>query len=172
KITSRLEKTTMTHDKTGNGSDGGDENTLIAERREKLARLRALAPAFPNDFKPTHHAADLQQRHSTVPNEELESQNVAVSVAGRMMLKRVMGKASFAKLQDGSFGPTGGRIQLRIATDLVGEDAYAAFKHWDVGDIIGCTGTLMRTKTGELTVKASSIRLLTKNLRPLPDKFH
>jgi lysyl-tRNA synthetase class 2 len=149
-----------------------DENALIAERREKLARLRAHAPAFPNDFKPTHHAADLQQRHATVPNEELEPQSITVSVAGRMMLKRVMGKASFATLQDGSFGPTGGRIQLRIATDLVGEDAYTAFKHWDLGDIIGCSGTLMRTKTGELTVKATSIRLLTKNLRPLPDKFH
>ena len=107
-----------------------------------------------------------------MPNEELEAQAIEVSVAGRMMLKRVMGKASFATLQDGSFGKTGGRIQLRIATDAVGDDAYAAFKHWDLGDIVGCEGTLMRTKTGELTVKATSIRLLTKNLRPLPDKFH
>src|SRR4029078_5815666 len=89
-----------------------------------------------------------------------------------MMLKRVMGKTSFATLQDGSFGKTGGRIQLRIATDLVGDDAYAAFKHWDRGDIIGCEGTLVGPKTGALQVKASSIRLLTKNLRPLPDKFH
>jgi lysyl-tRNA synthetase class 2 len=153
-------------------TDTPDDNTLIAERRQKLAQLRARGPAFPNDFKPRQHAADLQQRHAEVPNEELEAQNIVVSVAGRMMLKRVMGKASFATLQDGSFGKTGGRIQLRVATDLVGEEAYAAFKHWDLGDIIGCEGTLMRTKTGELTVKATSIRLLTKNLRPLPDKFH
>src|SRR5687768_10371935 len=162
----------MTHDPTGSGTPGGDDNTLIAERREKLARLRALAPAFPNDFKPTHHAADLQQRHASVSNEELEPQNITVSVAGRMMLKRVMGRASFATLQDGSFGPTGGRIQLRIATDLVGDEAYAAFKHWDLGDIIGCEGTLFRTRAGELSVRATRLRLLTKSLRPLPDKFH
>jgi lysyl-tRNA synthetase class 2 len=153
-------------------TDTSDDNALIAERRQKLAHQRTLGPAFPNDFKPSHRASDLQQRYADIPTEELEAQAIAVSVAGRMMLKRVMGKASFATLQDGSFGKTGGRIQLRIATDLVGDDAYAAFKHWDLGDIIGCEGTLMRTKTGELTVKASSIRLLTKNLRPLPDKFH
>ncbi|HEX6020310.1 MAG TPA: lysine--tRNA ligase [Burkholderiaceae bacterium] len=154
-------------------TESTDDNALIAERRAKLAQLRALGkPAFPNDFKPRHQAADLQQRYADVPNEQLETQAVNVAVAGRMMLKRVMGKASFATLQDGSFGPTGGRIQLRVATDLVGEEAYAAFKHWDLGDIVGCEGTLMRTKTGELTVKATSIRLLTKNLRPLPDKFH
>ncbi|MCC7456870.1 MAG: lysine--tRNA ligase [Nitrospira sp.] len=149
-----------------------DDNTLIAERRQKLAQLRARGVAFPNDFKPRHHAAELQQRHADVPNETLEPQGIAVSVAGRMMLKRVMGKASFATLQDGSFGPTGGRIQLRVATDAVGDEAYAAFKHWDLGDIVGCEGTLMRTKTGELTVKDTSIRLLTPNLRPLPEKFH
>ncbi len=160
----------MTHDPTGPG--GGDDNTLTTERREKLAALRTRGVPFPNDFKPIHHAADLHQRYADVPNEELEPQAVAVTVAGRMMLKRVMGKASFATLQDGSFGKTGGRIQLRIATDAVGDEAYAAFKHWDLGDIIGCVGTLMRTKTGELTIKATSVRLLTKNLRPLPDKFH
>ena len=160
----------MTHDPTGPGD--GDDSTLITERREKLAALRQRGVAFPNDFKPGHRAAELQQRYAEVPNEELEPQAVAVSVAGRMMLKRVMGKASFATLQDGSFGKTHGRIQLRVTTDGVGDDAYAAFKHWDLGDIIGCEGTLMRTKTGELTVKASSIRLLTKSLRPMPDKFH
>ena len=94
-----------------------EENQLIEERREKLAKRARSGPAFPNDFKPRHHAADLQQRYADVPNEELEPQAIAVSVAGRMMLKRVMGKASFATLQDGSFGKTGGRIQLRIATD-------------------------------------------------------
>ena len=153
-----------------------DENQLIAERREKLQAIRAQGVAFPNDFKPTHHAADLHQRHGQVPNDELEPQRIAVAVAGRMMLKRVMGKACFATLQDGSFGgsaTTGqGRIQLYITQDAVGAELLAAFKHWDLGDIIGCEGTLFRTKTGELSVKATLVRMLTKSLRPLPDKFH
>jgi lysyl-tRNA synthetase class 2 len=154
-----------------------DDNQLIAERREKLKALRAEAaktgsPAFPNDFKPTHHAADLHHRHGQVPNEELEPQAVAVKVAGRMMLKRVMGKACFATLQDGSFGSTHGRIQLYVTQDAIGAEALAAFKHWDLGDIIGCEGTLFRTKMGELSIKATNVRLLVKSLRPLPDKFH
>ena len=144
-----------------------DDNSLLQERREKLAALRAQGVAFPNDFKPRHHAADLHQRHGQVPNEELEPQAVVVSIAGRMMLKRVMGKACFATVQDGS-----GRIQLYITQDAVGTETLAAFKHWDLGDIVGCTGTLFRTKTGELFIKASEIRLLVKSLRPLPDKFH
>jgi lysyl-tRNA synthetase class 2 len=149
-----------------------EENHLIAERREKLDALRSEAAgqgrsAFPNDFKPRHHAAELHQRHGQVPNEELEPQGVAVAVAGRMMLKRVMGKACFATLQDAS-----GRIQLYITQDAVGAEVLAAFKHWDLGDIVGCEGTLFRTKTGELSVKATQVRLLTKSLRPLPDKFH
>jgi lysyl-tRNA synthetase class 2 len=149
-----------------------DPNQLIAERREKLAALRRQGIAFPNDFKPNHHAAELHHRWGQVPNEELEPQAISVAVAGRMMLKRVMGKACFATLQDGSFGDTHGRIQLYITQDRVGADALAAFKHWDLGDILGCEGTLFRTKTGELSVKATSVRLLTKSLRPLPDKFH
>ncbi len=149
-----------------------DDNQLIAERREKLAALRAAAKAkgqavFPNDFKPRHRALDLQRKHGETPNEELEPQAIAVSVAGRMMLKRVMGKASFATLQDGS-----GRIQLRVSVDGVGADTYEHFKHWDLGDILGAEGTLMRTRTGELTVTVTTLRLLTKSLRPLPDKFH
>ena len=144
-----------------------DENQLIAERREKLAAIRAAGIAFPNDFRPTHHAADLHHRHGQVPNEELEAQAVTVAVAGRMMLKRVMGKACFATLQDAS-----GRIQLYVTQDAIGAELLAAFKHWDLGDILGCEGTLFRTKTGELTVKATRVRLLTKSLRPLPDKFH
>jgi lysyl-tRNA synthetase class 2 len=144
-----------------------DDNRLIAERREKLAALRARGIAFPNDFKPTHAAADLHHRHGQVPNEELEPQAVHVVVAGRMMLKRVMGKACFATLQDAS-----GRIQLYVTQDAVGPEALVEFKHWDLGDIVGCEGTLFRTKTGELSVKATSIRLLVKSLRPLPDKFH
>ena len=149
-----------------------DQNQLISERREKLAAIRKQGVAFPNDFKPTHHAADLHQRHGQVENTVLEGQHVEVAVAGRMMLKRVMGKACFATLQDGSFGDTAGRVQLYITQDHVGPEVLAAFKHWDLGDIIGCTGTLFRTKTGELSVKASQVRLLTKSLRPLPDKFH
>jgi lysyl-tRNA synthetase, class II len=156
----------------GIGDIAADTNQLIAERREKLALLRQQGVAFPNDFKPHHHAADLHHRHGQVPNEELEAQGLKVTVAGRMMLKRVMGKACFATLQDGSFGSTHGRIQLYITQDLVGPEVLAAFKHWDLGDILGCEGTLFRTKTGELSVKATSVRLLTKSLRPLPDKFH
>jgi lysyl-tRNA synthetase, class II len=149
-----------------------DENKLINERREKLAAIRARGVAFPNDFKPKHHAADLHQRHGSTHNEALESQAIGVAVAGRMMLKRVMGKACFATLQDGSFGASHGRIQLYITQDAVGAEVLADFKGWDLGDILGCVGTLFRTKSGELSVKATSIRLLTKSLRPLPDKFH
>ena len=148
------------------------DNQLITERREKLAAWRAHAKstgtaAFPNDFKPRHHAADLHHKHGATPNEELEPKAIAVSVAGRMMLKRVMGKACFATLQDAS-----GRIQLYVTQDAVGADALAAFKGWDLGDILGCEGLLFRTKSGELSLRATSIRLLTKSLRPLPDKFH
>lgn len=154
-----------------------DENQLIAERREKLRALREVQAtgggvAFPNNFKPGHKAAQLHLEHSAATNESLEATPVSVSVAGRMMLKRVMGKASFATVQDGSLGEVGGRIQLYVTRDAVGEDLYAAFKHWDLGDIVGAEGTLMKTKTGELSVKVTSLRLLTKSLRPLPDKFH
>ena len=158
-----------------------DSNALITERREKLQALRTACLAngsapFPNDFKPTQHAATLHQQYGEVPNEDLENLVIKVSVAGRMMLKRMMGKACFATLQDGSLGiraePAQGRIQLYITQDAVGAEVLAAFKHWDLGDIVGCTGTLFRTKTGELSVKATQVRLLTKSLRPLPDKFH
>ena len=149
-----------------------DANQLIAERREKLAAIRAAGIAFPNDFKPKHHAADLHHKYGAVPNEELEPRAVAVSVAGRMMLKRVMGKACFATLQDGSMGEKDGRIQLYVTQDAVGAEALTDFKRWDLGDILGCEGTLFRTKTGELTIRATRVRLLVKSLRPLPDKFH
>ena len=144
-----------------------DENQIIAERRAKLAALRARAPAYPNDFRRDALAADLHARYGAKANEELELLGIAVAVAGRMMLKRVMGKACFATLQDMT-----GRIQLYVTLDAVGADTLDAFKHWDLGDIVGATGTLFRTKTGELTVKAQSIRLLSKALRPLPEKFH
>jgi lysyl-tRNA synthetase, class II len=144
-----------------------DDNQLIAERRAKLAEIRTRGVAFPNDFKPQHQAADLHLKYDQVENTELEPQAVKVVVAGRMMLKRVMGKACFATVQDGS-----GRIQLYIAQNDVGDAVLAEFKQWDLGDIVGCEGTLFRTKMGELTVKVTSIRLLVKSLRPLPDKFH
>ena len=154
-----------------------DDNQLVSERREKLVALRVAARAsgaavFPNDFTPTHHAAELARQQGDQPNEVLEPLGLNVALAGRMMLKRVMGKASFCTVQDGSMGPTGGRIQLFVTKDALGEAAYEAFKHGDLGDIVGATGTLFKTKTGELSVRVSHWRLLTKSLRPLPDKFH
>ena len=144
-----------------------EENDLIAERRAKLAAIRGRGVAFPNDFKPKDRAAELVRKHGLLDNEALEPLAIAVSVAGRLMLKRVMGKASFATLQDAS-----GRIQLRVSVDALGDAEYGFFKHFDLGDIVGAEGTLFKTKTGELTVKVEKLRLLTKSLRPLPDKFH
>ena len=149
-----------------------DDNQLVTERREKLAAIRQQGVAFPNDFKPAQRAAELLRQHGDQTNEALEPLAIGVSLAGRMMLKRVMGKASFCTLQDGSMGPTGGRIQLFVTKDALGDAAYDAFKHWDLGDILGAAGTLFKTKTGELSVRVTSLRLLTKSLRPLPDKFH
>ena len=149
-----------------------DDNQLMAERRDKLTALRAAGIAFPNDIKPEHRAEALVAQYDSKTKEELEPLAVTVSVAGRMMLKRVMGKASFATLQDASFGPSGGRIQVYINNEGVGEDIHNAFKHWDLGDIVWATGTLFKTKTGELSIHATAIRLVTKSLRPLPDKFH
>jgi lysyl-tRNA synthetase class 2 len=153
-------------------SPPADENTLIEERRAKLAAIRERGIAFPNDFKPAHRAAALHQKYGQTPNDELEPLALRVSIAGRMMLKRVMGKACFATVQDGSFGPTHGRIQLYLTQDALGAELLADFKHWDLGDIIGCEGLLFRTKTGELSIRATNLRMLTKSLRPLPDKFH
>ena len=144
-----------------------DENQIIAERRAKLTALRARGHAYPNDFRRDALAADLHGRYDAMSNEDLEGKAIAVTVAGRMMLKRVMGKACFATLQDMS-----GRIQLYVTLDAVGADTLDDFKHWDLGDIVGAAGTLFKTKTGELSVKATQIRLLAKALRPLPEKFH
>ncbi|TJZ76127.1 lysine--tRNA ligase [Chitiniphilus eburneus] len=144
-----------------------DENQIMAERRAKLGAIREAGVAFPNDFKREHFAADLHAKYGEKEKEALDGLAVEVSVAGRMMLKRVMGKASFATVQDGS-----GRIQFYISRDAVGEDVYASFKTWDMGDIVAARGTLMKTKTGELSVQVTQLRLLTKSLRPLPDKFH
>jgi len=144
-----------------------DENQIIAERRAKLAELRAGGNAFPNDFARTDLAADLHAAHGGKTNEVLEHEAIAAGVAGRMMLKRVMGKASFATLQDMS-----ARIQLYIANDVSGEKVHAAFKRWDLGDIVGARGTLFKTRTGELSLHVTELRLLAKALRPLPEKFH
>ena len=144
-----------------------DTNQIVEERRAKLRALRALGPAFPNDFRRDSLAADLHAAHGAKPSEAFDGDPVPVAVAGRMMLKRVMGKASFATLQDMS-----GRIQLYVTRDGIGEAAYEAFKHHDLGDILGARGTLFRTKTGELSVKVEELRLLAKSLRPLPEKFH
>jgi lysyl-tRNA synthetase, class II len=144
-----------------------DENQIVAERRAKLTALRAKGHAYPNDFRRNALAADLHAKHGAKSNEELEPLGLEVAVAGRMMLKRVMGKACFATIQDMS-----GRIQLYVTLDALGADNLEEFKHWDLGDIVGATGRLFKTKTGELSVKVATVRLLAKALRPLPEKFH
>ncbi|QDX82491.1 lysine--tRNA ligase [Denitratisoma sp. DHT3] len=148
-------------------SPAQDENHIIAERREKLRKWRESGRAYPNDFRRENTAGRLDELYGEKTREELEATPIAVKVAGRVMLKRVMGKASFITIQDLS-----GRIQIFVAKDHVGDEVYAEFKHWDLGDIVGVTGTMMKTRTGELTVQAQTIRLLSKCLRPLPEKFH
>ena len=142
------------------------ENRLIAERREKLRRLRNDGEAYPNDFRRDALADALQAEFSGHTGESLEAEPVRVSVGGRMMSKRVMGKASFCHLQDRS-----GRIQLFIERDRVSTEIYQAFKTWDVGDIVGAAGNLFKTRTGELSVRVEELRLLVKSLRPLPEKW-
>lgn len=145
-----------------------DENKLIAQRREKLDALRESGNAFPNDFRRDSMAADLHLHYGDKSVEELEAMAMRVSVAGRMMAKRVMGKASFTRVQDMS-----GEIQLFLQRDNLPEGVYnEGFKKWDVGDLIGAEGIMFKTKTGELSVKVDGISLLTKSLRPLPGKFH
>ena len=146
-----------------------DENHLIAERRAKLTALREQGIAFPNDAKRSDYAGDLQTDYADAEHwtgEALEASGRRVKVAGRLLAKRVMGKAAFATVQDMS-----GKLQLFLQSTTLG-DTYAAFKGWDIGDIVAAEGSLMRTKTGELSVKVESLRLLVKSLRPLPDKFH
>lgn len=144
-----------------------DDNKLIAERRAKLAQLREAEPvAFPNDFRRDALAAEIHLAYAEADAAALEAQGVRVRVAGRMMLRRIMGKASFAHIQDSS-----GQIQLFLQRDALG-DAYEAFKSYDIGDILGAEGVLFRTKTGELSVRVDTLYLLVKSLRPLPDKWH
>ena len=143
-----------------------DDNNLIRERREKLAKLRVDRRAFPNGFKRDALAEELHAVYGKHSPEALEKEQVRVRIAGRMMAKRVMGKASFAHIQDGS-----GRIQLFLQKDALGH-VYEEFKGWDIGDILGAEGMLFKTKTGELSVRVQQLQLLTKSLRPLPEKFH
>ncbi len=144
-----------------------DENRFIAERREKLRTLREQGQAFPNDFKRDALAGDLQTKYADKPAEWFEDNQIDVAIAGRMMSKRLMGKASFASVQDLS-----GKIQLYIQRDALPEGIYAAFKTWDIGDIIAATGQLFKTRKGELSVRVKQFRLITKSLRPLPEKYH
>ncbi len=145
-----------------------DENKLIAERRGKLNELRENGNAFPNDFRRNVVAGELHAKFDALDKAAIDdAEPVRVKVAGRMMLKRVMGKASFATIQDMS-----GRIQIYVQGKMLPEGCYDEFKKWDIGDIIGVEGVMFRTQKGELSIKADEIRLLTKSLRPLPDKFH
>jgi lysyl-tRNA synthetase class 2 len=148
-------------------NNNGHENKLIAERRRKLAELREAGNAFPNDFRRNSLAEELHEAFGEHEDEHLREEAVQVKVSGRMMVKRVMGKASFVKLQDRT-----GQIQLRLERDRLADGLYQEFKKWDVGDILGAEGKLFKTRTGELTVMADDVRLLTKSLRPLPEKFH
>ncbi len=157
----------MTDKPVDNAQAPEDINKLMAERKQKLAALREAGPVFPNDFRRDAISSDLHARFGETTAETLEAEKPVFSIAGRMMLKRVMGKASFATLQD-----MGGRLQLYVQRDSIGEDVYTGFKQSDLGDIFGATGYLFKTRTGELSLHVTELRLLTKGLRPLPDKFH
>ena len=145
-----------------------DESQILSERRQKLRALRASGqPAYPNDVRPSHRAEPLHERYASHSRETLESEHVAVALAGRIMLKRVQGKASFLTLQDAT-----GRIQLYLNDEGVGAQAHDEIKHWDLGDQIACEGVLFKTMKGELSVRCHRLRMVAKGLRPLPDKFH
>jgi lysyl-tRNA synthetase class 2 len=144
-----------------------DTNQIIEERRAKLHKLQETGNAFPNDFNREDLASAIHEKYGALNKEQLEETPAQATVAGRIMLKRVMGKASFATIQDMS-----GQIQLYINNAGIGEEEHTAFKHWDLGDIVGASGELFKTKTGELSIRVKSLRLLTKSLRPLPEKFH
>ncbi|MCY4360736.1 MAG: lysine--tRNA ligase [Gammaproteobacteria bacterium] len=144
-----------------------DDNDIIRQRRAQLQALRERGNAYPNDFRRNILAQELHTRYGDKDKEQLETETEKFSLAGRMMSRRVMGKASFAHIQDMS-----GRIQLFIRRDDLADDSYAQFRKWDIGDLVGVTGSVFRTRTGELSIQADSIRLLAKSLRPLPEKFH
>ncbi len=145
-----------------------DENHLITERRQKLQTIRdEKGIAFPNDFRRTHFADELHEKYDAIAKEELDPQGIEVAVVGRMMSKREFGKGGFAVIKDVT-----GSIQLFVQLNGVGEESFNEFKSWDLGDIVAAKGVMFKTKTDELSVKAQEIRLVTKSLRPLPDKFH
>jgi lysyl-tRNA synthetase class 2 len=143
------------------------ENEQIANRKEKLKSLREKGNPYPNDFQPNALAKEIHKLYANKDQDTLANNPVNVKVAGRIMTCRIMGKASFMHIQDRS-----GRIQLYLRQDDLPKNAYEEFKHWDLGDIVGAEGIVFKTKTGELSVKLNKIRLLTKAIRPLPDKFH
>ena len=149
------------------GTPEADENRLIAERRAKLDELREAGEAYPNDFRKDSTAGALQSRFGAEDAAALEEVEEVFAVAGRMMAKRVMGKIAFVRLQDRS-----GSIQLMIQRDLLPDGLFQAFKHWDLGDILGARGRVVRTQKGELSIRVSELRLLAKSLRPLPEKYH
>ena len=144
-----------------------DENRLIAERRSKLDALREQGQAYPNDFRKDSTAGNLQAQFGEMNGEKLQEVDDVFSVAGRMMAKRVMGKIAFVRLQDRS-----GAIQLMVQRDNLPEGVFQQFKHWDIGDIIAGRGRIIRTQKGELSIRVSELRLLSKSLRPLPEKYH
>lgn len=150
-----------------NKNKNNDENELITERRRKLSLLREQGNAFPNHFRRSSFADELHVEYDSSDKESLEKLQISTTVAGRMMVKRVMGKASFIKIQDAS-----GQIQVRMERDRLPDGLYQDFKKWDVGDILNITGILFKTNTNELTVLADQAEILTKSLRPLPEKFH
>ena len=144
--------------------DPGDQS---AQRRAKLAALRERGNPYPNDFRRSHWASELHAEYAERDTESLEADAIRVAIVGRMMSRRVMGKASFAHIQDGS-----ARLQLYVRRDDLGEGVYADFKKLDLGDIVAARGTVFKTRSGELSVKVDDLRLLTKSLLPLPEKFH
>ena len=148
-------------------SEEQNDNEQIMLRRQKLAELRQQGNPFPNDFRRNVVAGELHAEYGEKDPAEIDTRNIRVKVAGRMMTRRVMGKASFAHLQDMS-----GRIQVYVTRDAAGAERYEEFKKWDIGDIVGAEGVLFKTKTGELSVKVDEARLLAKALRPLPEKYH
>jgi len=149
-------------------TNDNNENDLVAQRRTQLQALRENGNAYPNDFRRDSYAADLIEAYGERSKEELAEANITVNIAGRMMTRRIMGKASFAHVQDMT-----GQIQVYVRRDDLAEGIYnEQFKKWDIGDIIGVSGFMMLTNKGELSIHVTSIRLLTKSLRPLPEKFH
>ena len=140
---------------------------LLAVRRDKLAQLRESGDAYPNDFRPAHSAAGLRDSHADKTREQLADEKLEAQVAGRIMLRRTMGRAMFFTIQD-----NGVRIQIYAASPPLDEKTFASIGGWDGGDIVGVCGELFKTKTGELTIRATTMRMLVKSLRPLPDKFH